>query len=327
MKNPAVLLYISDWLTSTAEMDADCRGWYLNLLLHHYDKGSLPFEVENLALLAGVKHSEYNRFEHVFEHMLKHKFELNNEGRLINARAIAILQKRETYEAIRSDSGKISWIIRYFKKHYKDYCTKDFVDFVKTKLKSFKIDDIDTKSEHMLKHMFEHMFKLYGTGNNSYKNNDISSFSKEESYSEITEQGGEISPLPIVPAPSEVILVNPHAWQPDKTLTECKAELLKSQSWLEQVTMNKRLVSIRDTEVWLIQFFSTLAADGITHKGVADAKKHFNRWLGLQIQNKTTTNANNKSTTSRQDEAIAGFSSRLEERNNAFLARQQQESD
>lgn len=162
----------------------------------------------------------------------------------------------------------------------------------------------------------------------SYENKDeISVLKEEESYSEITEQGSEISTLPVVPAPSEVVQINPHAWQPDKTLTECKAELLKSQSWLEQVTMNKRLTSIRDTEVWLIQFFSTLAADGITHKGVADAKKHFNRWLGLQLQNKTTTNANNKSTTSRQDEAIAGFSSRLEARNNAFLARQQQESD
>ena len=75
MKNPACLFYINDWLTSTAEMDADCRGWYLNLLLHNYDKETLPNEIEKLAVLCNVKFSEYQRFEQVFEHVLKQKFE------------------------------------------------------------------------------------------------------------------------------------------------------------------------------------------------------------------------------------------------------------
>ena len=76
-KDPAVLFFINDWLTSTAEMDADIRGWYLNLLLHNYDKKDLPNDVEKLAVLCNVKFSEYERFKQVFEQVLKQKFELN----------------------------------------------------------------------------------------------------------------------------------------------------------------------------------------------------------------------------------------------------------
>ena len=74
MKDPAVLFYINDWLSSTAEMDADVRGWYLNLLLHNYDKKTLPNNVEKLAVLCNVKFSEYERFKQVFEQVLKQKF-------------------------------------------------------------------------------------------------------------------------------------------------------------------------------------------------------------------------------------------------------------
>ena len=39
-RDPAVLFYIDTffWLTATAEMDSDVRGWYLNLILHQFDK-------------------------------------------------------------------------------------------------------------------------------------------------------------------------------------------------------------------------------------------------------------------------------------------------
>jgi len=78
MKDPAVLFFISDWLTSTAEMDSDCRGWYLNLILHQYDKKDLPDDIEKLAVLAGVKFSEFERFKQVFENEIKSKLLNNN---------------------------------------------------------------------------------------------------------------------------------------------------------------------------------------------------------------------------------------------------------
>jgi uncharacterized protein YdaU (DUF1376 family) len=93
MKDPAALLYIDTWLTSTAGIDADVRGWYLNLVLHQYDKKDLPNDIEELAVLAGVKFSEYKRFEHVFEHVFKQKFKINENGRLENEIAKEIIRK------------------------------------------------------------------------------------------------------------------------------------------------------------------------------------------------------------------------------------------
>src|SRR5260221_7136244 len=94
--DPACLFYIAAWLTSTAGMDADTRGWYLNLTLHHYDKGNLPNDTEELALLAGVKHSEFTRVEQVLDKTLRSKFILNEDtGRLENPKAIDILKSRE----------------------------------------------------------------------------------------------------------------------------------------------------------------------------------------------------------------------------------------
>lgn len=157
-KDPATLFYISDWLVSTNEMDADCRGWYLNLILNHYDKGSLPNDIEKLASLANVKFSEFKRFKQVFEQVLKHKFVQNDEGRLVNESAKAILKAREEFKDKRSDAGKKSYLMRYFRREYpKQSADIDIYDYV-----SDNIDlDIDTKNEQMIKQMFEHLFELY----------------------------------------------------------------------------------------------------------------------------------------------------------------------
>ena len=79
-KDPAALMYIDTWLTSTAEMDADVRGWYLNLILHNYDKNDLPNDIEKLAVLAGVKFSEFKRFEQVFKQVFEQRFEETPEA-------------------------------------------------------------------------------------------------------------------------------------------------------------------------------------------------------------------------------------------------------
>ena len=157
-KEPAALFYISDWLVSTNEMDADCRGWYLNLILNHYDKGSLPNDIEKLASLANVKFSEFKRFEQVFEQVLKHKFVQNDEGRLVNENAKAILKAREEFKDKRSDAGKKSYLMRFFRREYpKQSADIDIYDYV-----SDNIDlEIDTKNEQMIKQMFEHLFELY----------------------------------------------------------------------------------------------------------------------------------------------------------------------
>lgn len=154
-KDPAALLYIDKWLVSTKGMRANTRGWYLNLILHQYDKGELPNDIEELANLADVRISEYEDFKQVFEQVLKHKFEVNNNGCLENTYAKEILQKREAYKDKRSNSGKLSYVLQYFRKHFK--YKKDFEDYFKENVTI----DFDIKNEQVLKQVFEQNFELY----------------------------------------------------------------------------------------------------------------------------------------------------------------------
>lgn len=161
-KDPACLFYINDWLTSTAEMDADCRGWYLNLLLHNYDKGNLPNDLEKLAVLCNVKFSEYKRFEQVFEQVIKQKFEILEDGRISNLRTQSILKGREQFKEKRSNAGKVSYLMRFFNEKFKkESKDKKLLFFVKSNLNT----EIDTKNEQMIEHMFKQVFELYRNEN------------------------------------------------------------------------------------------------------------------------------------------------------------------
>lgn len=161
-KDPAVLFYVNDWLTSTASMDADTRGWYINLILHNYDKKTLPNDIEKLAVLAGVKFSEFERFKQVFEQVFKHKFEQIDEENLSNLKISTLIQNREFFQSKRSDAGKVSYIMRYMAKNYnKQYKIKALKDYVKDNFDY----SIDLKNEQMLKQVFEHLFELYRNEN------------------------------------------------------------------------------------------------------------------------------------------------------------------
>jgi len=158
MNDPAVLFYIGDWLKSTAELDADARGWYLNLLLHNYDKETLPSDLESLATLAIVKFSEFNRFEQVFKQVLNKKFEVLESGRITNPRINDILKSRESFVDKRSKAGKVSYMMKFFAKTYiKQYKNNKLNEFVKSNFDY----DINLKNETEIKHMFEHLFELY----------------------------------------------------------------------------------------------------------------------------------------------------------------------
>lgn len=64
-KNNKVEIDITSWFSLSADLDADCRGWFLNLSIHFLDKGTLPEDNEKLAVLANVKFSEFQRFSEV----------------------------------------------------------------------------------------------------------------------------------------------------------------------------------------------------------------------------------------------------------------------
>jgi hypothetical protein len=169
MKDPAALFYIDTWLSATAEMDADVRGWYLNLILHNYDKKNLPNNIEKLAVLAGVKYSEFERFKQVFEQVLKQKFELNENNRLENIYAKIIIAKRENFKEKREKSGSIGQVIKTAKSI--EQCNGDFIEHLKDTLKDLSIEDI---KKHMDKHLLKHLLKLYinGDGNGNKDTDD-----------------------------------------------------------------------------------------------------------------------------------------------------------
>ena len=168
-KDPAVLFFISDWLTATAEMDADIKGWYLDLILHNYDKGSLPNEIEKLAKLAGVKFSEYERFKQVFEQVLKHKFDILENGRLSNEKTSKILQSREIFKDKRSMAGKISYLMRFFAKYFsKEYKNQSIKKYIKDNFDY----NLDLTNEQVIKQVFKHLFELY-RNENEYEDESI----------------------------------------------------------------------------------------------------------------------------------------------------------
>jgi uncharacterized protein YdaU (DUF1376 family) len=160
MKDPAVLFYISDWLTSTKEMKADERGWFLNLILHQYDKGSLPNDIEELANLADVRFSEFVSFQAKWEQVLKQKFKQNDLGRLENDRVKDILQRREKFVEKRSSSGTIGYIIKFAKNELN--CTTEQLFFLKENL---DFTTIETKDKQVLIQVLKQTLKLYRNGN------------------------------------------------------------------------------------------------------------------------------------------------------------------
>lgn len=159
-KDPACLFYIDTWLSATAEMDSDVRGWYLNLILHQYDKKDLPNDLEKLAVLAGVKFSEFERFKQMFEQVLKQKFEQNENNRLENSYAKSILSGREQFKDKRQKSGNIGVVVKLAK------TIKGFTELKITKLKNhlYTLENVEIekyKNEQLLKQMLKQLDKLY----------------------------------------------------------------------------------------------------------------------------------------------------------------------
>ena len=144
----------------TAGMKGDELGWYTRLIMHHYDKGSLPDNVEELASLANVRFSEYPRFEQAFEQVLKHLFKQTEGNRIINLDTVEILTARENFKDKKSEAGKMSWFVRYLEKNL----TKDkkLLNFIKENTEISEIVDENNKVfEQVFEQVFNQKVELY----------------------------------------------------------------------------------------------------------------------------------------------------------------------
>ena len=167
-KDPAALFYIAKWLVATKGMKADCRGWFLNLILHQFDKGELPNDIEELANYADVRVSEYERFQQVWQQVLQHKFQQNENGELENGIAKEIIVGREQFKEKRSEAGKMSVFVKYIRANL---CSdENIIQFVK---KNTDLIGIDVSNQHMLKQVFEQKHQLYINTNVNVNTNRI----------------------------------------------------------------------------------------------------------------------------------------------------------
>lgn len=155
-KDPAALIYIANFLTATAEMRGDCCGWFFRLVLHQYDKKSLPNDIEELANLANVRASEFNVFQQVWQQVLKHKFAVLPTGRLYNVEVDEIIRSRELFVDKRTVAGHISAFTKFIRKHLcKD---ENVISFIK---KNVDPNKITTSDQQVLKQVFKQMYQLY----------------------------------------------------------------------------------------------------------------------------------------------------------------------
>lgn len=115
-KDPAFLFMYRDWITTTSGWDADVRGWYINLLAHQADKPEgLTTDLESLAVLAGVKVSQYSRFCDCWNTILMYKFEVNGAGLLQETEQADHLEKRRRYKNKQEKWGIVGNFIKGLK--------------------------------------------------------------------------------------------------------------------------------------------------------------------------------------------------------------------
>lgn len=154
MKDPAALLYVDKWIASTQGMAADERGWYMDLILHQHDKGSVPMDRDVLAGICRVRPSEFKRFEQVFEQVLVHKFEQTGEQTYINPVMFEILRLREKHQEKKSFAGNMSVLVNKCRMlKASDYKISRLKEDIKNDALDYSIEEL--KDEQVLQQVLQ----------------------------------------------------------------------------------------------------------------------------------------------------------------------------
>ena len=251
MKDPAALIYTDKWIAATQGMRVEAKSWYLELILFQYDKGGLPNNIDELASICRIRPSEFNLFKQVFEQVLKQKFKINENGYLENEFAKEIIQKRKSFKDKRSNSGKLSYFLKFINSNYN--VKEDKINFIK---KNINLTDVDLKDKQMLKQVFKQISELYIN-----ENEDVNKGKDEVKKS-------------FKPNNSEIVF---------NSLEELQEELLNSEIWLQELS---QIYNIPTEEVVskLIIFLKEQKADDNLIRSLSDIKKHFRNTLKKNIK-------------------------------------------
>ncbi|WP_181899554.1 DUF1376 domain-containing protein [Flagellimonas nanhaiensis] len=259
--------FYKEWLVSTQGMPADVRGWYINLLCHQADKGDLPNDMEELAELAGVKISEYQRFIDGFNQWLNQRFIETDNQRLVNLKMKSVLEERSDYINGQSQRSYLAVFIRGKRKIH------EFTDD-EWKHVSSELSNIDTAYKTK-----KETYKKYDEWFNQWLNRTVQPFnidsdSDSEDIYNIKGGMGE----KITNGPDDIV-----------DLGLVKEEIKNAVSWKEGIVRTakskyNKSFSLTELEKLIQEFDELIWNDGETEKSLKDYKKHFNRWLELRLQ-------------------------------------------
>jgi hypothetical protein len=83
---------------------------------------------------------------------------------------------------------------------------------------------------------------------------------------------------------------------PDNLISvdEVEKELISDIQYQENVAMCHHLKSVEIVQSWITEFIKTQKSEGVHSKSLKDSKSHFSRWLKIELNKKTKTNANRR---------------------------------
>lgn len=253
MKDPAALVYIDKWAAATKGMRGAEKGWYFDLILHQFDKGFIPNDLDEIFSICSVRPSEYDLFKHVFEQVLSKKFEHDESGNLKNGIAAEIIQRRQNFKDKKSNAGKISYIMRFARENYG-------VSIDQEKFLKLNIDlDFDLKNEHVLRHMLEQKLELYI---NVDVNKDIKGNKGKEGMGE-----KPLKPKSLIPEFEEFLQ---YALSHQPLLDEDSLNL-KYQAWMENGWKNGHNKEIKNWKSAVLNTIPHLKLKNVTPAGSQSA--------------------------------------------------------
>ena len=258
-----------EWLVSTSDMPADVRGWYINLLCHQADKGDLPTDMEDLATLAGVKISEYERFKQQYNQWLHQKFNQMVNGRLQNKKLGVILERRNSTKEKKTNSAMIAVFIKKKRKE---------VTLEETQWKQASTGlmalDIDYLNKNEIYQKYSEWFTVWLNQMVNHTNNNSNS-----NYNSNDKGKGGVGEKPTDP---ELL-----------ALEVVRDEVANAYEWQFGLCRDYQL-SAAELNGYLEKFYKEIWNDGEREKTVKDYKKHFHRWLKGKLNKKRKSESDNE---------------------------------